>query len=139
MRTLGRLLLVPLAFVVATVLAGLVLVTLGQERAMQALGGRGPDETAIDAAFDLYRLAGMLFSKTTLLPALLLVIVGEVARLRSIVYYVLGGGLALVAVPVLARLDQSGAIELPVVVAQVFATAGFAGGFVYWLLAGRRA
>ena len=77
----------------------------------------------------------------TLLPALLLVIVGEVARIRSAFYYVVGGGVALAVVPLLTRIGQPDArvLELSPVVWQVLATAGFAGGFVYWLLAGRNA
>jgi hypothetical protein len=54
-------------------------------------------------------------------------------------YYVLGGGLAMAAVPMLTRLGQSSPLETSAVVYQVFAVAGFAGGFVYWLLAGRGA
>ena len=42
----------------------------------------------------------------TLLPALLLVIVGEVARIRSAIYYVVGGGVALAVVPLLTRMGQ---------------------------------
>ena len=48
--------------------------------------------------------------------------------------------LALAAVPLLARVQQSGGFGMPEhAVWQVFATAGFAGGFVYWLIAGRNA
>jgi hypothetical protein len=43
-------------------------------------------------------------------------------------------------VPFLARIGQGSAVTLPAAsVWQVFATAGFAGGFVYWLIAGRNA
>ena len=43
-------------------------------------------------------------------------------------------------VPMLSRLGQPmSVLELSPVVWQVLATAGFAGGFVYWLLAGRNA
>ena len=64
-----------------------------------------------------------------------------VARIRSLIYYVVGGGLALAAVPLLARYGQGGTAmpDPDQLVWQVFATAGFAGGFVYWLLAGRNA
>ena len=76
----------------------------------------------------------------TLVPALLLVIVGEAARIRSAVYYIVGGGVALAVVPLLTRIGQpTTVLELSPVVWQVLATAGFAGGFVYWLLAGRTA
>ena len=81
-----------------------------------------------------------LISTITLVLALLLVIVGEVARIRSSVYYILGGGAVLAAWPLLSRFGSIG--QDPTKLADlwsVFATAGFAGGFIYWLVAGRRA
>ena len=69
-----------------------------------------------------------------------MVIVGEVARIRSWLYYMIGGGLALAAIPLLARINSSGVGTLSdATVWQVFATAGFAGGLVYWIIAGRNA
>ena len=48
--------------------------------------------------------------------------------------------MALAIVPLLTRLGQPATVlELSPTVWQVLATAGFAGGFVYWLLAGRTA
>src|SRR5215470_17778497 len=139
-RTLGRILWVPIAFVLSAAAALFVIVSLGQEKIVQAVAGRGPDEVTLNAGFDLARLAWTLFSVQTLLPALLLVIVGEVARIRGAMYYVIGGGVALALVPLLARLgNPSTVLGLAPAVWQVLATAGFAGGFVYWLLAGRNA
>jgi hypothetical protein len=139
-RALGRIIMVPLGFVLAGLTTLFVIVSLGQERIVQAMTGRGPDEATIGAAFDLLGLALRLFSVQTLVPALLLVIVGEVARIRSAMYYVIGGGAALALVPLLSRLgDPSTVLGLAPSVWQVLATAGFAGGFVYWLLAGRNA
>lgn len=137
--TLGRMILVPLAFVIGAIAALFVLVSLGYERLVQATVGSQVD--GFEALFDLFGHGVVLASGLTILPALALVIVGEVARIRSALYYVLGGGAALAAIPLLARFGQqasSGAAS-SLAVWQVFATAGFAGGFVYWLLAGRRA
>jgi hypothetical protein len=140
LRALGRIIIVPIAFVLAALVAGFVIVSLGQERVVQGMTGRGPDEATIGAAFDLLALAWGLLSVQTILPALLLVIVGEIARIRGALYYVIGGGAALAIVPLLSRLAQpASALALSPVVWQVLATAGFAGGFVYWFLAGRRA
>ncbi|HWB45620.1 MAG TPA: hypothetical protein VG900_09290 [Hyphomicrobiaceae bacterium] len=140
MRILGRLILVPIAFVIAGGVALFVIFSLGQERVVQALTGRDPDEIPVQAAFDLFALAVQLFSVQTIVPALLLVIIGEVARIRGALYYVVGGGIALACVPLLARLGHPASIsDLSVTVWQVLATAGFAGGFVFWLLAGRTA
>ena len=139
-RTLGRLLLVPIAFIVSALVALFVIVSLGQERIVEALAGRSLDDTSVGAAFQLMGLGLSLFSVYTLVPAVLVVIVGEVARLRSALYYVAGGGAALAIVPFLTRFDQpASALALAPAVWQVLATAGFAGGFVYWLLAGRNA
>jgi hypothetical protein len=68
------------------------------------------------------------------------VIVGEVARIRGAMYYVIGGGVALALVPLMSRFGEPlTVLDLSSVVWQVLATAGFAGGFAYWLLAGRNA
>jgi hypothetical protein len=140
MRTVGRVLLLPIAFILSALVTLFVIVSLGQERIVEALAGRNLDDTSVGAAFQLMGLGLSLFSVYTLVPAVLVVIVGEVARLRSALYYVAGGGVALAIVPFLTRFDQpASALALAPAVWQVLATAGFAGGFVYWLLAGRNA
>ncbi|MGD9785052.1 MAG: hypothetical protein AB7E80_08965 [Hyphomicrobiaceae bacterium] len=139
-RTLGRLLWVPVAFLLAAATAGLVLFTLGLERITQATQGRWQDGDTVASLIDLVMQGYGLLSGLTLVPALAVAIIGEVARIRSSLYYILGGGLALVAIPLLAGYGAQGRLELPAAtVWQVLATAGFAGGWVYWLLAGRRA
>ncbi len=140
LRAVGRIIVLPIAFVLAAAVTLFVIFSLGQERAVQAVTGRGPEEIPLGAVMDLVGLAVRLASVYTLLPALLLVIVGEVGRIRSALYYVVGGGVALAVVPLLTRIGQPMTVlELSPVVWQVMATAGFAGGFVYWLLAGRNA
>jgi hypothetical protein len=139
-RALGRVILLPIAFLLAAGVTLFVIFSLGQERAVQAMTGRGPEEIPVGAVVDLVALALRLASVYTLVPALLLVLVGEIARIRSALYYVIGGGAALAIVPLITRLGQpTSVLELSPVVWQVLATAGFAGGFVYWLLAGRNA
>ena len=140
LRALGRVIVLPIAFLLGAVAALFVIISLGHERIVQAMSGVRSDEPPIGAAFDLFGLAVQLVSVQTLLPALLLVIIGEVARIRGAFYYVVGGGAALAVVPLLTRISQpAGILDLSPVVWQVLATAGFAGGFVYWLLAGRNA
>jgi hypothetical protein len=139
-RALGRLIMVPLGFVLATVMAVFILLSLGMERVTHTVHKRDVD---IDAWFSMISLAQetiMLFSTFTVIPAILLVVVGEVARIRSSVYYILGGGAVLAAWPLMSRFGAIG--QDPTKLADlwtVFATAGFAGGFIYWLVAGRRA
>lgn len=142
-RVIGRLFLVPIAVLIAMMVAGFVLVSLGQERVVQALARSG-DQVSVDGVFGIgevaLRLAFVVFSVQTLVPVLLLIVAGEVGRIRSPIYYVLGGGIALAIIPLLARVGNAevGA-DAVTSLWQLFATAGFAGGFVYWLIAGRTA
>jgi len=140
-RTLGRLILLPIAFLIAVAVTGSILVTLGLEHITQAMHGRSDDGAEVVATFfDLFWKGSVLLTGLSLLPALAVIVIGEVARIRSWLYYMIGGGLALACVPLLAHADQIDKVySLPPIVWQVFATAGFAGGLVYWLIAGRRA
>src|SRR3954471_6656355 len=139
MRALGRIILLPIAFVLAAAATLFVIFSLGQERVVQAISAR-PEEVPLGALLDIVAMALRFATVHTLVPALLLVIVGEAARIRSAVYYIVGGGVALAVVPLLVGVGQATtAPELSAVAWQVLGTAGFAGGFVYWLLAGRTA
>jgi hypothetical protein len=139
-RALGRLVLVPLGFVLASLLTMVILFTLGMEKLTHTIYRR---DVVIDDWVKTINLAQdtvQLFSTFTIVPAILLVIVGEVARIRSSMYYIVGGGIVLAAWPFLNRFARIG--QDPTQLADlwtVFATAGFAGGFLYWLIAGRRA
>ena len=141
LRTIWRIFVVSFAVLVAMGIAGAVLVSLGLERVTQAMQHQDVIVSNIDGAADGLFAMLRLLSAMTVLPALALVIIGEVARIRSALYYVIGGGAAMVAIPLLARLGQVGGASggPSLLVWQVFATAGFAGGLAYWLLAGRRA
>ena len=139
-RVIGRIFMVPLGFILAALAALAVLVSLGLERATHAVHGGAVDLTQWSQVFDLARGFYGLASAATIVPALLLVISGEVARIRSAIYYILGGGAALSALPLLARTGSLGRDLSQIGLKwQVFATAGFAGGLIYWLVAGRRA
>lgn len=139
--TLGRMIVVPVAFLIAMSATFLVLLSLGYERIVHAtVGTSGFD--GLEAILDMIGHGALIASSLTILPALALVVIGEVARIRSALYYVLGGGAAMAAIPLLARFGQqatAGAADPSSGLWQVFATAGFAGGLVYWLLAGRNA
>ncbi len=74
----------------------------------------------------------------TALPGLLAVIVGEVMRIRSSLYYMLAGGAALAVIPILARSAENAASPFSSYMS-LFAASGFIGGFCYWALAGARA
>ena len=82
----------------------------------------------------------------TLVPGLIVLIVAEVARIRSLTYYLAAGGIAFVGLPLMLRLAGGVGVggagaqmpwQTPVLL--LIATGGFLAGAVYWVLAGRRA
>ncbi len=75
----------------------------------------------------------------TLLPALVMIVIGEVARVRSLLYYVTAGGIAAAVMPLIAVQSEAAPVPYTAPYFSILATAGFAGGLVYWLIAGRRA
>ena len=136
-RAVGRIVVVAFAFLAAAVFAGFIVFRLGLERMTQAL--HTDDDAAVTVATWIWHGLSLSFA-TTLLLALTLVIVGEVARIRTGLFYIVGGGAAVAAAPLLIEVQrQGGAANLPAFIWQVFATAGFAGGALYWMLAGRKA
>jgi hypothetical protein len=141
LRTIGRMIWVAISFVIATAAALLVLVTLGMERVTQA--SAGASDGGLDVwlgYFDQIQGAWAILSMVSIVPAVLAVIVGEVARIRTAAYWVPAGGAALAAVPFLARFSDGAGLALPpAALLQVLATAGFAAGLAYWALAGRSA
>lgn len=139
LRTIGRLIWVTLAAVVAAAVGLFVLITLGLEKFTVALHGSEPGPDTLEAMLTLLADGTLLLSGLTVLPALAAILIGEIGRLRSWLYYTLAGGATFVAVPVLSGLGAQAASAPSVALWQVFATAGFAAGFVYWLLAGRSA
>jgi hypothetical protein len=138
LKTIGRLIWIPIAFLIAAVASMLVLVTLGLETLTHAMHNLDGADT-VSAAFDVAWQGTIIASGATLIPALLVVVVGEVVRIRSWLYYMIGGGVALAIIPLLARVDPGTMTYALPALWHVFATAGFAGGIVYWLLAGRNA
>jgi hypothetical protein len=140
LRTIGRLIVVPVAFLMAAAVSGFVLVTLGLEKITLALHGKDAGPETFESVLDIMWQGTFIATGATIIPALAVVVIGEVARIRSWLYYVIGGGAALVAIPLLARADPATASALaPSAVWQLFATAGFTGGLAYWLVAGRNA
>jgi hypothetical protein len=144
LRTFFRMLWVTLAFCLAAGVALAVLFALGAIWVGDELRAAAPHDPMLrhgaDRVFGAVLFAGTVAPALTALPALLAVVAGEVLRIRSWMYYVLAGGAALAAVPLLVgtRAQDVTAIATSQYMA-LFAAAGFAGGFVYWLLAGARA
>ena len=142
-RTIFRMLWVVVAFCLAVAVALAVLFALGAMWTGDALRAAAPNDPLLrDGApiFGMVLFAGTVAPALNALPALIGVVAGEVLRIRSWMYYVLAGGAALASIPILAAPDPA---DLSRIIASpymtIFAAAGFAGGFVYWLLAGARA
>jgi len=142
-RTIFRMLWVVVAFCLAVAVALAVLFALGAMWTGDALRAAAPNDPLLrDGApiFGMVLFAGTVTPALNALPALIGVAAGEVLRIRSWMYYVLAGGASLAAIPILAAPDPA---DLPRIIASpymtIFAAAGFAGGFIYWLLAGARA
>jgi len=139
LATIGRIIWVPIAFILSGLVCAFVIVTLGLERITRFMQGFDDPEMTMSGGFELMAGGLLLLQAVTILPAVVLVVIGEVARIRSVYYYVVCGGLAAVSAPLLARLGE-GSMQVPAIaVWQVFATGGFIAGFVYWFLAGRNA
>jgi hypothetical protein len=140
LRAIGRLILVPLGLVLGAVAALFTLLTLGIEVTTHALSNGDFDGQRLELIVDGVIRFAHVAASATIVPALLVVIVGEVARIRSALYYIAGGGLALAALPMLAQWTTLGSSSPMTGRAwAVWVTAGFLGGLVYWLVAGRRA
>jgi hypothetical protein len=143
LRTIFRMIWVMIAFAIAALAALAVLFALGAIWAGEELRAAAPHDPLVRQGapiFGMVLFAGTVGPALTALPALIAAVAGEVLRIRSWMYYVLAGGLSLAAIPILAAADRS---QLPAVIAShtmtIFVTAGFAGGLLYWLLAGARA
>jgi hypothetical protein len=135
---IGRLIWVPVAFLISACASLAILMTIGHERLIHRLHGESLDAELLPVLAEMVLQAGIVLAGLTIVPAVLVVLIGEIARLRSVLYYVIGGGLSLAMMPLVAE-AQSGHLLTATALWQVFATAGFGGGFVYWMLAGRRA
>ena len=141
--TIFRMLWVVVAFSIAVAVALAVLFALGAMWTGDELRAAAPNDPLLrDGApiFGVVLFAGTVMPALNALPALIGVVAGEVLRVRSWMYHVLAGGASLAAIPILAAPDPA---DLPRIIASpymtIFAAAGFAGGVIYWLLAGARA
>lgn len=146
MSVLIRLAVVLFGFACAIFAGAAIMLAIGGQWVAGEMAARMNESQAGD--YDqVADLAGNLFfafaviPSLTLLPALGVIIAGEVLRLRSALYYVAAGGAAAAVMPLVTRPVVEGpgmSLPEPRYLA-IMATAGFAAGFVYWLIAGRRA
>jgi hypothetical protein len=144
LKTVFRMIWVAIALMLAVAAALAVLFALGSMWVGDELRAAAPNDPMLqygtDRIFGIVLFVGTVTPALTILPALAAVIAGEVLRIRTWMYYVLAGGVSLVAIPLLASPRAENIQSLPASpYMSIFAAAGFVGGFVYWLLAGARA
>ena len=128
------------ALILAIVAAGLAL----------AIGIIAPDWAGIDSDpvervsfFIVSFLATSFVGAVAILPAALFIVISEAARLRSFLFYGVGGALVGLASyygsDISVRLENTTDVPPVANALQLAAAAGIIGGLVYWLVAGRNA
>jgi phosphotransferase system glucose/maltose/N-acetylglucosamine-specific IIC component len=140
MSLFGRIIVIFLALIVAIVAAGIVL----------TIGIVAPDWAGVDSDpfervsfFIVSFFATSFVGAVAMLPALVVIIISEAARLRNFLYYGVGGALVGLASyygsDISVRLENTTDVAPVGNTLQLAAAAGIVGGVVYWLIAGRNA
>jgi hypothetical protein len=137
---LGRIIVIFFSLLVAMMVAGIAL----------AIGIVVPDRSWLDADplervifFTVSFFATSFIGASAFVPSLLLIIVAEVMRLRSLLYYAAAGAVvgltSYFGSNVELRLENTTDVAPVFHPLQLAAAAGIVGGLAYWLLAGRNA
>ena len=137
---LGRIIVIVFALIIAMMIAGIAL----------AIGIVVPDKSWLDADpiervlfFTVSFFATSFIGASAFVPALLLIVVAEVMRLRSLLYYAAAGAVvgltSYFGSNVELRLENTTDVAPVFHPLQLAAAAGIVGGLAYWLLAGRNA
>lgn len=139
MALIGRLFVIAIGFLFASIAAGMVVVgmLLFPELSQIADGPIDPDALNIIMGFGFIFVSGF-----ALLPALVVVLITEAFSIRSALAYAIGGALVGVACylglvpfdPATLHFDSIIRRHL-----EIMTGAGIVGGMVYWLIAGRNA
>ncbi|MEJ2118227.1 MAG: hypothetical protein P8Y36_10140, partial [Alphaproteobacteria bacterium] len=102
-------------------------------------------DNALSHHADYYDFSGIIevFVSVTpflsLVPAVMVAVIGELAHIRSVLYYIVAGGASAEAIPFIAMVPDNNGMLYSATYFSIIATSGFVGGFVYWLIAGRNA
>ena len=140
MSLLGRIVVIFFGLIVAIMIAGITLV----------IGIIAPDWTGIDSDpvervffFIASFFATSFVGAVAILPALIVIVLAEIARMRSFIYYGVGGALIGLASyfgsDISVRLENTTDVAPVNSALQLAAAAGIIGGLAYWLIAGRNA
>ncbi|MEJ2123715.1 MAG: hypothetical protein P8Y67_03145 [Alphaproteobacteria bacterium] len=145
-NTFRRAIMVAFAFAVAVTVGVITLFALAFGLGVQAITqqpavpGGAEEEMAVvlNHLLDALVLIISLAEALTLLPAIILLVIGELAKIRSWMYYVPAGAIACAVMPLLLR-QYSEDFTFSAPHYAVLALAGSAAGWMYWLIAGRDA
>jgi phosphotransferase system glucose/maltose/N-acetylglucosamine-specific IIC component len=140
MSLFGRIIVILVALILAIMAAGITL----------AIGIIAPDWAGIDSDpverlsfFIVSFFATSFVGAVAILPAAVLIVISEAARLRSFLFYGVGGALVGLASyygsDISVRLENTTDVPPVANALQLAAAAGIIGGLVYWLVAGRNA
>lgn len=140
MPLIGRSIVILLAFILASGAAGIAIAVALLGPDWPALSGTSAERAGF---WTLAFFAAALTGAVTILPMFILVVLAEAFALRSVLLYAVAGATILVvgyfASGFADRLEAQAA-QLPLVQEALIAAAGgIVFGFVFWLLAGRRA
>jgi len=136
----GRTIVIAVALIVASMVAGITL----------AVGIIAPDWPWLDSDpvervmfFVVSFFATSFIGATAFVPAVLLIVVAEIMRLRRLLYYAAAGAVvgltSYLGSNVELRLENTTDVSPVFHPLQLAAAAGIIGGLAYWLLAGRNA
>ncbi len=135
MRAIGRILAALIGFILAVIAAAVFMLSasVGFAPADPADGLWFWSNFGVGAAYAASYLGAM-----SLAPWAVIILVTEVFRLRSALIYLVAGGF-LGALPALGMAPMMRSLEGDPRRIAILVAAGFVGGFVYWLAAGRMA
>lgn len=140
MSLFGRILVILFGLVIASIVAGITLaigIVLPEWASMES----DPVERAM--FFFVAFFATSFVGAVALLPAALLIAISEAARMRSFIYYGVGGALVALASyfgsDISLQLENTTDVPPVANALQLAAAAGILGGLAYWLIAGRNA
>jgi hypothetical protein len=140
MSLFGRIIVIFFALFFAIIAAGITL----------AVGIVAPDWAGVDSDpfervsfFIVSFFATSFVGAVALLPALVVIVIAEAARLRNFLYYGIGGAVVGLASyfgsDISVRLENTTDVTPVGNTLQLAAAAGIIGGLVYWVVAGRNA
>ena len=140
MSLIGRIFVIFFALIAAIIVAGIVL----------SIGIVAPEWPWLDSDplervmfFTVSFFATSYVGATAFVPALLLILFAEIARMRSVLYYGVAGAVVGLASyfgsDIELRLENTTDVAPAGHPLQLAAAAGIIGGLAYWLIAGRNA